>query len=287
MKKRFNALVILPLTPLRWWLSLVAMSVVLLWVVVVSQLSLLPGAGESIKFIGYFVLCIFTMLVCIRPLSRWHFGLHGSAPSQAGGQANPSWFRVAIITVIAVVLMLTVAEVFTQSSHDAKNSTIQVFQSLGFGQSLSNDIWIALGVTVFAPLGEELLFRVLIMRSLYDGLRQLRNKQLSWLANPVLALMIAVLLSSLAFADSHGGEGQDIQFYVLTFMGIVFALSYAMSGSLFAPVLAHSLNNSISLLMIIWIMPANMISTPAQITIWAGPVITFLILLTLRKILRH
>lgn len=280
----FEKLVVLPLTPLKWWLALVGILLSLVWMIVVSLLPLSLGLGEATKFAGYFVFGSLAMLLCVRPLSIWHLGLHGEAPASAGGQANPHFIRVAISTIFAVLVMLLISEVFLQSSEEAANSSMKVFESLGFGQGFSNDVWIILTVTVFAPLGEELLFRGLIMRSLYDGLRNLSSSRLQWLSSPVLALTIAVLVSSFLFADSHGGEGQSVQFYALLAMGIIFALSYAISGSFFAPVMAHSLNNTIALMMIISQLPSNTISTNLQLIVLSGPVIVFVVLLCIRKI---
>lgn len=101
------------------------------------------------------------------------------------------------------------------------------------------------------------------MRSLYDGLQKLHHKWLQCLSKP--ALVIAVLVSSIVFADSHGSEAQSVQVYVLAIMGVILALSYAMSGSLFAPVMAHAINNMLALLTIIWKMPLRVVSAAAEV----------------------
>lgn len=283
----FNQIAILPLAPFRWWLALVAMLVTAVWMVVVSTLPLATGLGESFKFSGYFLLCILCMLLCIRPLARMHFGLHGTAPDDVGGVAQPGWLRPSVVVVISVLILWLVSEVFSSSSREADESIQQIFQSLGFGESAANDIWIALAVTTFAPLGEEMLFRVLIMRSLYDGLRNLQHKNLRWLSNTAVALMIAIVISSILFADSHGSDEQSVQIYAIAIMGVVFALSYVISGSLFAPVMAHSINNALALFLIIEPMPAGSVSIAAQTSILLGPFLAFFILLILRQVIRR
>lgn len=283
----FNRLVILPLAPFKWWLGLVAILATSVWMVAVSMLPLSAGLGESVKFAGYFILCILCVLLCMRPLARWHFGLHGIAPNEVGGVAQPKWLRPTAVVAVSVFILWVVSEVFSSSSREADESIQQVFKSLGFGESVANDIWIALAVTVFAPLGEEMLFRVLIMRSLSDGLRNLRHKHLRWLSNTAVSLIIAVVISSVLFADSHGSDEQSVQLYAITIMGVVFALSYVISGSLFAPVMAHSINNALALFLIISPMPTGSVSMAAQISICLGPFLAFFILLTLRQVIRR
>lgn len=286
-KSFFEKVVVLPLIPLKWWSPLVAIIMSLVWMVVVSLLPLSPGIGEAAKFTGYFVFGILLLWLCVKPLFRWHLGLHGSAPLDAGGESNPHWIKVVLTTVASLLVVLIVSEVFLQSSDEAANSNMKVFESLGFGQGFSNDIWIILTVIVLAPLGEEMLYRGLIMRGLYDGLRNLSLAKLQWLSRPILALIVAVLLSSFLFADSHGGEGQSVQFYALLAMGIVFAIAYAVSGSFFAPVMAHSLNNTVALMMIISQLPSNTISVTLQVIILAAPALTFMILVFTRALIRE
>lgn len=258
-----------------------------IWMVLVSVLPLPAGMGESVKFIGYCICCVASVWLCARPIERWHLGLHGEAPATAGGQPQPSWLKTAAVVLVAVVLMLLVSKIFSRSSNEAADSITKVFQSLGFGQSIANDIWVALTVTAFAPLGEEFLFRAVIMRSLYDGLRKFQHKWLKWLSKPVVALVVAVVISSAVFADSHGSDEQSVQIYALGIMAAIFAISYAITGSLFAPVMAHAINNMLALWMIIAKMPSGAVSTAALVSICAGPVIAFSILLLVRKLIRQ
>lgn len=283
----FNQFVVLPFTPLQWWLALFVFVISAIWMVLASALPLPPGLGEAVKFIGYCFCCVVSVRLCARPVARWHLGLHGAAPASAGGQARPHWLKTAAVTAIALVLLLLLAKIFIRSSDAAAYSITKVFQSLGFGQSVANDVWIALTVTAFAPLGEEFLFRALIMRSLYDGLRKFRHTWLQCLSKPALALAVAVLVSSIAFADSHGGDGQGVQVYMLTVMGATLALSYAISGSLFAPVMAHAINNMLALLMIIWKMPPGTVTAAAVVAICSGPLLALALLLAIRQLIRQ
>lgn len=283
----FDKWVVLPLTPLKWWLAVFGFAITLLWMVLVSILPLSAGMGEAVKFIGYCICCVASIWLCARPIARWHLGLHGVAPATAGGQPRPSWLKTAAVVLVAVALMLLVSKIFSRSSEEAADSISKVFQSLGFGQSIANDIWVALTVTAFAPLGEEFLFRAVIMRSLYDGLRKFQHKWLKCLSKPAIALVVAVVISSAVFADSHGSDEQSVQIYALGIMAAIFALSYAITGSLFAPVMAHAINNMLALLMIIAKMPPGVVSTAALVSICAGPVIAFGALWLLRHLMRR
>lgn len=151
-----------PFTPLKWRLALFVFAISAIWMVLASALPLPQGLGEAVKFIGCCLCCVASIRLCARPVVRWHFGLHGAAPVIAGGQARPRWFKTAAVAVIALALLLLLAKTFSRSSDEAADSITTVFQSLGFGQSVANDIWIALTVTAFAPLSEEFLFRALI-----------------------------------------------------------------------------------------------------------------------------
>ncbi len=92
---------------------------------------------------------------------------------------------------------------------------------------------------LLAPLYEELLFR----RVLFGGL---------WQAGyPVLGM----LLSGLVFALAHEAPGLNgntagatvLLLAVYTGMGVAFAWLYRRTGTLWAPIAAHSLNNALAL----------------------------------------
>jgi membrane protease YdiL (CAAX protease family) len=81
-------------------------------------------------------------------------------------------------------------------------------------------------------LSEELFFRKLLMR----------------LAQPLVGWTAALLIQAVAFALMHLPTNQ-LGIFFLT--GIVFGLSYRMSGSLLIPVIAHALLNVLAVLRVI------------------------------------
>lgn len=76
------------------------------------------------------------------------------------------------------------------------------------------------------------------------------------------------------------------QLGMLFFMGVLFALSYEWTGSLFAPVLLHSLNNVYALLQgVLQHQGAAPIGWPAIVLAVVSPLIAFAILYVLMRVL--
>lgn len=92
---------------------------------------------------------------------------------------------------------------------------------------------------LLAPLYEELLFRRVLFRGLWQA------------GYPVLGM----LLSGLVFALAHEAPGLNgntaaatfLLLAVYTGMGVAFAWLYRRTGTLWAPIAAHALNNALAL----------------------------------------
>jgi membrane protease YdiL (CAAX protease family) len=80
------------------------------------------------------------------------------------------------------------------------------------------------------PLAEEVLFRGVIFRWLFEK----------------LGFGLAALLSGAFFGALHAGNGTD-HVWITAGYGVVFAWLYWRSGSLWAPVFAHRVTNSIAI----------------------------------------
>ncbi|MBJ7331733.1 MAG: CPBP family intramembrane metalloprotease [Solirubrobacteraceae bacterium] len=101
---------------------------------------------------------------------------------------------------------------------------------LGVKDSSLNLILVLLLVTMVAPVAEEMLFRGYMFRAL-------RNWKGVW---------PAALLSGMTFGGIHLGSS-PVGFVVpLMVFGVGLALLYQWTGSLYAPVALHALNNSIA-----------------------------------------
>jgi membrane protease YdiL (CAAX protease family) len=129
--------------------------------------------------------------------------------------------------VLAYVTFILLAAVWTlvMDVQDRENVAVD----LGTGDSAFAFVAGAILTTVMAPLAEELFFRGF----LYGGLRR-------------YGVPIAAIVSGLLFGAVHIG-GSPIGFLVpLAALGIILALLYERTGSLYPPIALHALNNSIA-----------------------------------------
>ncbi|MDO9356595.1 MAG: CPBP family intramembrane metalloprotease [Solirubrobacteraceae bacterium] len=101
---------------------------------------------------------------------------------------------------------------------------------LGIDSALGSDLATVLVVAGLVPLGEELLFRGVLVGAWVRANR------------PV----IAVLLSTVLFSAAHLTVGSR-SVVVTALLGLLFAAAFMLSGSLGAPVLAHCTVNAIAL----------------------------------------
>jgi len=113
-------------------------------------------------------------------------------------------------------------------------------------QALSRFPWfLAVFAIVLAPAYEELLFRRVLFGRLWKGGR----------------IWLGVLLSSLAFALVHEIPGTSANgpleiaqlWLVYGGMGAAFAWLYQRTGTLWAPIVAHGLNNAIALAALVFL----------------------------------
>jgi membrane protease YdiL (CAAX protease family) len=101
---------------------------------------------------------------------------------------------------------------------------------LGIGSGLGPDLATVLVVAGLVPLGEELLFRGVLVGAWVRANR------------PVVAVVLSTVLFSVAHV-TVGGRSM----VVTALLGLLFAAAFMLSGSLGAPVLAHCAVNAIAL----------------------------------------
>ncbi|MFD1245885.1 CPBP family intramembrane glutamic endopeptidase [Paralysiella testudinis] len=263
---------ILPRSQLRWWIAPLAALMFILILGGLTTLGLKSTWGEIAKLLLFVVLATGLPWLLLRPRSLAHLGL-AILPGTV--------WRTVAITVFGVLLLKAWSAYFVSSGDDAAQSLEQVLRSFGFGQNSGHDVALVLLIVVFAPLGEEALFRVLLFRSLYDGLRRYAWAQSPWAA--ALCLLVALLLSAFLFADSHGGGGQDAQFGALFVMGLIFALLYLWAGNLWAPVMAHSIHNAWALAAETGLLLQLKLSPAALVLVYVGPLLALLLLWLWRR----
>jgi membrane protease YdiL (CAAX protease family) len=106
---------------------------------------------------------------------------------------------------------------------------------LGAGSGVLGMLIFAVVVAVMAPIAEELLFRGMIFRSLANG----------------MGVWGGAIVSGLIFGAFHidsFAQSRLLQVVPLAILGILFALLYAWSGTLYSTIALHATNNSLAVL---------------------------------------
>lgn len=144
-----------------------------------------------------------------------------------------SWVVVTALTVFALsALATTLGRQFGVEPEPTNQEPIK--------QALSASPWfVGLFVVLIAPMYEELLFRRVLFGRLWAA------------GKPVLGMW----LSGIAFAMMHEPPGMTgnswssamLLWAVYAFMGMAFAWVYRRTGTLWAPIAAHALNNALAL----------------------------------------
>ncbi len=121
-------------------------------------------------------------------------------------------------------------------------------EELGADGPLVNVLAVVVLITVFAPLGEELFFRGFF----FGSLRNWRGPGL------------AAVLTGLVFGAIHAGSSPVGYLVPLAIFGIGLCMLYEWTGSLYAPIALHALNNSVALganLSWSWQIPVMMVGS--------------------------
>lgn len=144
--------------------------------------------------------------------------------------------------VLAYVTFVVIAAIWTtvMEVQDREN----VLVDLGTGDSVYAFIAAAFLTTVMAPVAEELFFRGFV----FGGLRK-------------HGVIVAAGVSGLAFGGAHVASS-PIGFIVpLAALGIILALLYERTGSLYPPIALHALNNAIAFGVSdgrVWVIPVTL-----------------------------
>jgi membrane protease YdiL (CAAX protease family) len=208
----------LPLAALAGGLSFGLMGVVILSGIVGGKADS-PGvttAGTVIVDLAVVGACILLAATVTRP-RLWHFGLR-SAP--LGFTAAIAGIGVLAYTVFSVVYSVVVQPKGEQ----------EVVNNLGADTNTALLIAGALVVIVVAPICEELFFRGFLYRVL-----RLR-----------LPFWFAAVIDGVLFGIVHGTSTPISALPILAALGIVFCWVYERTGTLFATIALHALNNTIS-----------------------------------------
>ncbi len=104
---------------------------------------------------------------------------------------------------------------------------------------LDEPVWMSVGVTVLIPVTEELLFRGLLFRGLYDR-------------SPALAWLVSVTAFAAVHVAGYLGSASP-SFLLLSFLqylpaGLCLCFVYRRSSNVFCPMLLHALINGAAIL---------------------------------------
>ena len=194
-------------------------------------------------------------------------------PEQLGLQKRSIGRSIGVLVVV-LISFYVLAAIYSAALGLDQDSN-ELLQDTGIGESVSRDVLYALLFTVAAPVAEELLFRGLLFRSLRDAfIAKVGTRG---------GVILGAVISGVIFGGIHVGGGQDKYLPVLMTLGILLALAYQWSGTLYVPVVLHSINNALA-------TGASPETDPAAdwiyVLIALGPVISVLLLMGITKFIR-
>lgn len=160
------------------------------------------------------------------------------AASRAAARRGSTWGWVAATAVVVFALSALATTLARQFGVEPEPTNQEPIK-----QALAASPWfVGLFVVLIAPMYEELLFRRVLFGRLWAAGR------------PVLGMW----LSGIAFALMHEPPGLTgnpwssamLLWGVYAFMGVAFAWVYRRTGTLWASIAAHALNNALALLVL-------------------------------------
>lgn len=157
------------------------------------------------------------------------------AHSMAMARSARTWAWVSIAGLVTFALSTGITWIGREMGLEPNPSNLVLVEA-GIAE---HPVFLTLFAVVFAPLYEELLFRRVLFGRLWAA---------GW---PVLG----IVLSSLVFALAHEVPGLTgnpplttlLLIGVYAAMGAVFAIVYRATGTLWAPIATHMLNNALAL----------------------------------------
>lgn len=138
--------------------------------------------------------------------------------------------RTVVLTGVVMVSYFVFLAVYNQLVQLAPDDAPE---KLGADGSDLQMLFFALLVAVLAPVAEEIFFRGMIFRALWNG----------------IGLWPAAIVSGLLFGSLHFDEltsERVLQVIPIAVLGISFALLYAWSGTLYSAIALHATNNAVA-----------------------------------------
>lgn len=143
------------------------------------------------------------------------------------GRPGRVWVAVGLTAAIYVGFIIFSAAWVSVLGIDSQDT---LPDELGVDDATVNLVLVLLLVTIMAPVAEEILFRGYVFRAM-------RNATPYW---------VAAIISGVIFGGIHLGSSPVGFIVPLMVLGAGLALLYQWTGSLYAPVALHALNNAIA-----------------------------------------
>lgn len=185
-------------------------------------------AVQAVIFAGAALLLVEGLRLAHRPRERNPLAAVAREPGGAGAASTlPTVVAVGLAAAVGAQLIGPLVGTLLP---DLRDAAVPV-DDLGLGTGLGADLGTVLVVVGLVPLGEELLFRGVLVGAWARAGR------------PV----VGVLSSAVLFGLAHATVGPRTV-VVMTILGALLAAAMLLSGSLGAAVLAHALVNAIALI---------------------------------------
>ena len=217
-----------PHLPLRAW------DLVLIVVLTLAAIQLLGFAIADLELSAGLIVAILVLqsVLVLGAIYLIAIGLRGATPEQLGLRAAPRrWYlravEVAFLTLPLVWLVNATVQAF--SGTPFRNPQIELIAPDGFSWSYLFGMTFVTGIV--APIAEEIAFRGV----LYGWLRQR------------FGVPAGVAISALLFSVAHGIPAL---IPALAVQGMVLALLYERSGSLWPPIIAHGTYNAATVILL-------------------------------------
>lgn len=250
-----------------WWLAVVAYVAIGVGSVLAGFAAFALPEHLRLAWLPFFQQFLFLVLAVLIPiLAVSHF-----RPSYLGLRRVP-WGR-ALLGAAAFVAVINLGEFIITTTSGNSSDTESDLVNMGLGSSLAAEIGIVLAITVVAPVAEELIVRGVIYRSLRDSLSRFGT---------VVGITVGGGIATMVFVDLHDAKGLTIGLFVL--MGVAMIALYEWTGSLLAPIVAHSLNNSLAILFVMTKVAPT--SPLIAVAVAGGPILATLLALFLQRALK-
>ncbi|MBK5229895.1 MAG: CPBP family intramembrane metalloprotease [Thermoleophilia bacterium] len=146
-----------------------------------------------------------------------------------GLRRAPFWPTVGKLTAVALTYFVALA-IYSSIAHLTSDDTAN---DLGAGNSTFGMVGFVLMAAVVAPIAEEFFFRGMVFRALANGM------------GVVAAAVVSGVLFGALHIDSFSLD-RLLQVVALALLGVLFALLYAWSGTLYSTIALHATNNALA-----------------------------------------